>query len=83
MSILLKLPPEVELKAQAQADAQGVPLERYLQRVIESATEVTDLNTLPLSEQERLLDELATGLGHIPTLPSDAFSRANIYADHD
>jgi hypothetical protein len=83
MSITLELRPELETKVKAQAEARGLPVERYLQSVIEAAALSPSAPPLTLEEQERLLDELENGLSHVPALPEDAFSRAGIYVEHD
>lgn len=83
MSITLELDPDVETRAADQARAAGLPLEHYLQSVIEQVIRSAEPHAVSLETQERLLDELANGLAHLPAPPASAFSRESIYADHD
>ncbi len=85
--IVLRLEPEVETRAIAQARAAGLPLERYLTSLIEQATRVASTAPVTAEEQERLLDELAEGLSErlkdLPASTSVAYNRADIYLEHD
>jgi hypothetical protein len=83
MTIKLELKPEVEASLAAGARAKGIPLDAYLQSVIEQMA--LDESTPPASLEEfrATLDTLA-GMGrNLPRLPSAAFSRESIYQDHD
>jgi hypothetical protein len=61
----------------AQASAQGLTLEAYLQAVVLS---ISPQSARPSwDEIERLLDEEAT----VGPSPSGSFSRAELYGDHD
>ena len=83
MNVTLEIQPELETRVRAQAEARGLPVDQYLRSVIEEATLTPIAPPLTLDEHEKLLDELASGLGHIRVPVEDAFSRASIYADHD
>ena len=63
---------------QAQAAAQGLTVEAYLERVLVSTPE-RPAPRLSREELDRLLDEEATS-GHSP---SGSLSRAEIHSDHD
>lgn len=62
-----------------QANARDLSLDAFLQRIAEAAAPINSAPTMTWAEIERSIDELAT---ESPVLPG-AFSRADIYADHD
>ena len=83
MTVRLELRPEVEVALADQAKAKGVPLEDYLQNVIE---DLAHAHTAPRQNVERLraaLDRLAEMGKNLPHLASSAFTRESIYQDHD
>ena len=69
-------------KLSAQAAAQRLPLNAYLEQFVQTAAHATAQDALSLTEFDRILDELAVGPTGVPSLPAD-FSRSDIYADHD
>ena len=64
---------------QAQAAAQGLTVEAYLERILVSRAGPAGATVRARGGSKRLLDEEATS-GHSP---SGSFSRAEIYSDHD
>ena len=62
----------------AQAAAQGLSVQAYLERVFLS-TPARPPQRLALEEFDRLLDEEAT----LSPSPAGTFSRAELYSDHD
>jgi hypothetical protein len=83
MTVRLELKPEVEANLAAQARARGVPLDAYLQGVIEDLARTGAARPASLQEIESTLDALAEMGKDLPHLPSSAFSRESIYQDHD
>ncbi|MBM4045059.1 MAG: hypothetical protein FJ279_08095 [Planctomycetes bacterium] len=81
MTITLELKPEIEARLVAQARAEGVPLDAYLQKVIEQATTPEAHRRLALEEFEAALDALAEGSESLPVLPPEAYERESIYGD--
>jgi hypothetical protein len=83
MTIKLELKPDVEASLAARARARGVPLDAYLQSVIEQMA--LEESTPPASFEEfrATLDALAEMGRNLPHLPSAASSRESIYQDHD
>ncbi|HZU31502.1 MAG TPA: hypothetical protein VFB79_10325 [Candidatus Angelobacter sp.] len=84
MSFTLHLRPDVEKDLARQAEAQGMPVETYIQMLIE--------RQIALQHHERKispeafeveLDGLAAYSEKIPLLPLSAFTRDQIYRDHD
>ena len=83
MTVRLELKPEVEASLNDQAKAKGVPLDTYLQNVIEDLAR-TKTTTKPDQEEFRMaLDRLAEMGKNLRSVPSSAFSRESIYQDHN
>lgn len=83
MTVRLELKPEVEAALADQAKAKGVPLNAYLQKVIE---DLAHAPVAPKANVERFrvaLDRLAEMGKGLPHLPSSAFTRESIYEDHN
>jgi hypothetical protein len=83
MTVRLELRPEVEENLAAQARARGVPLDAYLQGVIEDLARAETACPASPQDIEATLDRLAEMGKDLPHLPSSAFSRESIYQDHD
>ena len=83
MTIKLELNPEVEARLAARARAKGIPLDAYLQSVIEQIAEDEGTPRASLEEFKATLETLAEEAEDLPALPSVAFSRESIYRDHD
>ncbi len=83
MTVRLELKPDVEANLAAQARARGVPLDAYLQSVIEDLARAEAAGSVSLQELEATLDTLAEMGRGLPHLPSSTFSRESIYRDHD
>jgi hypothetical protein len=83
MTVRLELKPDVEASLAAQARARGVPLDAYLQSVIEDLARAETAGSVSLQELEATLDTLAEMGRGLPHLPSSAFRRESIYRDHD
>jgi hypothetical protein len=70
-----------------QAEAHGLTVETYLQRLLGISTEApqTALDTTPEEQTTEFiadLETLAEGTDHLPPAPL-TYSRADIYFDHD
>ena len=83
MTVRLELKPNVEANLAAQARARGVPLDTYLQSVIEDLAGTHTAPPASLQELRATLDTLAEMGIDLPHLPSSALSRESIYRDHD
>jgi hypothetical protein len=84
MAFTLHLNPDMEKNLAAQARAQGLSLETYVQRLIERQIGLqSQERTLSPEEFETELDGLAAYSEKIPLLPRAAFTRDEIYRDHD
>lgn len=83
MTVRLELQREVEEKLTAQARARGVPLDTYLEGVIEDLARAGASRPVSPVDIEARLDRLAEMGRDLPHLPSSAFGRGSIYQDHD
>jgi hypothetical protein len=83
MTVRLELKPDVEANLAAQARARGVPLDAYLQSVIEDLARADAARPASFKEIEAILDALAEMGRDLPHLLSPAFSRESIYQDHN
>ncbi len=84
MTVRIELKPEVEASLAAQADARGLALEEYLQRMIEDQAGVPAPRDPDYPRRiMAALDELAEMGRDLPPLPASAFTRESIYQDHD
>jgi hypothetical protein len=84
MAFTLHLPPDLEKDLAQQAQAEGLSLEAYVQSLIErQVTFQHAQQKLSAVEFEAELDGLAAYSEKIPLLPLTAFTRDEIYRDHD
>jgi hypothetical protein len=83
MTITLELKPEDEARLAAQARVRGIPLDTYLQTVVEDIARTAAAGPPSPTDIEAALDKLAEMGKDLPHLPSSAFSRESIYQDHD
>jgi hypothetical protein len=83
MSIILDLKPETEARARANAAAQGLAVQEYLQSVLEQVLPQLPRPAQRVSQEEfeAIMDELAAGSENLP--PPPVFTREEIYGDHD
>ncbi len=82
MTITLELKPDIEEQLAAQARARGVPLDAYVQSLIEN---VVRRPARPAGNGQQLratLDTLAEMGRDLPELSPEALSRESIYRDH-
>ena len=83
MTVRLEIKPEIEASLNAQAAAKGIPLDAYLQDVIEDIARAKAAPAANLEEFRAALDTLAEMGKSLPHVPSSAFSRESIYQDHN
>ena len=83
MTITLPLTAEIEQRALAQAQAQGVSSETYLTGVIEAQLLPVPPSPATLAEFEAALEAFAADSDDLPVLPPEALTREAIYADDD
>lgn len=86
MTILLELSPEMEARLAADAQACGIALEEYAQRLLQQAIIEFKPRLRTRASQDEFrsfLDALASKAPKAPQLRSDTFSREMIYGEHD
>jgi hypothetical protein len=85
VTIKIELNPEIEERLAAEAQAQGLALEEYAQRLLQEAIGSTRRRRSRASQQEfrGFLDALASKAPNVPQLRAETFSRGMIYEEHD
>jgi len=86
MTIEIELNPEIEARLAAEARAQGIPLERaaelLLQKALASSLPAREGGgNLSLEEFHEMLRLLAEGSEKLPNLPTESFTRESFYED--
>jgi hypothetical protein len=67
-----------------QAAAQGIDLGDYAANLLEEAAHLAaESKRLSQEQLDKTIKELAQFSNRIPSLPDEAFSRENLYRDHD
>jgi hypothetical protein len=81
MNIRVNLDPETEARLIAEARAQGVPLEKLAERLLnEALTLGSSANgMLTVDEFHHMLQSMAEGSDTLPDLPTESFSRETFY----
>jgi hypothetical protein len=84
MSIIIAIKPEVQAELSRQAAARGLDVGAYAATLLEEAARIpAEAKQLSSSQLDNTLRELAQFSRKIPLLPDEAFSRENLYRDHD
>jgi hypothetical protein len=83
MTIKVDLNPETEARLVAEARAQGLPLEKVAQQLLEEALTGPSLSRGQMSVEEfhQMLGAMAEGSERLPDLPTESFSRDSFYED--
>jgi hypothetical protein len=81
MTVTIELPPELEAGLQAQAEAVGLPLPVYLQRILREQFPIAEGAFMSPAERAAAWRESVVGLPHTPPLSDQAISRESIYLD--
>ncbi len=85
MIITVEIKPEVQAELATQAAARGMDLPAYAAAILEQVAQPAPLEpkNRSIEEFEKTLDRIAQFSHKIPALPDEAFSRENLYQDHD
>ncbi|MGH8246433.1 MAG: hypothetical protein ACREUU_08370 [Gammaproteobacteria bacterium] len=78
MTVTVELKPEVEASLVAQARAKGLPLDRYIQDLIEQLASL-DVQAMTPKEREQAFDEWADSIEVPAGVKEEAFHRENWY----
>jgi hypothetical protein len=83
MNIRVELSQETKARLDAEARARGVPVEKLAERLLEAAVADNPRpdGRLTVEEVHQMLSEIAVGSAGLPDLPTESFSRENIYKD--
>jgi hypothetical protein len=83
VTIHIELNPEMETRLVAEAQAQGTPLEKVAERLLEEALASRSLpqGNLTMEEFHTMLVALAEGSEELPNLPTESFTRQSFYED--
>jgi len=85
VTIQVELNPDTAARLAAEAQACGMALEEYAQRLLQEAIDARPRRRSRASQDEfrRFLDALASKAPNVPHLRTDTFSREMIYREHD
>jgi hypothetical protein len=83
MTIQVELSPEAEARLLAVAQAQGIPLEKVAERLLQEALTSRSVpsGNLSVDEFHTMLDALAKGSEKLPKLATESFTRESFYED--
>lgn len=83
MTIHVELKPEIAAQLAAEASAQGLPLEKVAERLLQEAlaSRSTLQGTLSVDKFHAMLKSLASGSEALPNLPTESFTRESFYED--
>jgi hypothetical protein len=83
MTIQIELNPEMVQRLAAGADAQGIGLEEYAERLLREAiaNHAEPQGQLSVAELHAMLKAIAEGSENLPKVPTSAFSRESFYEE--
>ncbi len=83
MTIQIELNPEMMERLAAEAEAEGVALEEYAERLLREAiaTHAEPQGQLSVAELHAMLDGIAEDSEKLPKVPTSAFTRESFYED--
>jgi hypothetical protein len=81
MTIHVELNPEIAAQLAAEASAQGLPLEKVAERLLQEALASRPMlqGTLSVDKFHAMLKSLASGSEALPNLPTETFTRESFY----
>jgi hypothetical protein len=84
MTLTIDRTPEEEARLAALAQQEGKPLDDYVRAVMERLLAPQGRpGESTLTELEAFFEAMSEDSEALPALPSEAFTRESIYADHD
>jgi len=83
MTIHVELDPEAAARLLAEAQAQGMSLEKVAERLLHEAlaSRAVPSGNLTVSEFRAMLQSLRAGSENLPNLSTESFTRENFYQD--
>jgi hypothetical protein len=84
MTIHVELTPEAAARLFAEAEAQGVSLEKVVEGLLQEAlaSRAAPTGSMTLEEFHGMLRALRAGSENLPNLPTEIFTRESFYEDH-
>jgi hypothetical protein len=81
MTIQIELDPEIMDRLAAEAQARGIPLERYAESLLREAIadHLQSQGQLSVADLHVMLDAMADGSEKLPKLATSAFARGSFY----
>ena len=83
MTLTIKIKPKIEAQIYAEASANNLSIEEFVQRIVENNFVENSSVEVSLEEFERNLDLLAEGSENFSSRYNGTYSREDIYLDHD
>ena len=84
MALTIELPPDIEERLNAVAEARGLHPAAYVTELIRSSLPLSvPPREHPPEDFEAWLEKFAQYSDQIPPMPGETFSREMIYQDHD
>jgi hypothetical protein len=83
MTIHVELKPEIAAQLAAEASAQGLPLEKVAERLLQEALASRSVlqGSLSVDKFHAMLKSLASGSEALPDLPTETFTRESFYEE--
>ena len=83
MTIQIELNPEMMERLAAEAEAEGIALEAYAERLLREAiaTQSEPQGQLSVADLHTMLSGIAEGSEKLPKVPTAAFTRESLYED--
>jgi hypothetical protein len=83
MTIHVELTPEAAARLLAEAEAQGVSLEKVAERLLQEAlvSRAAPQGNLTVGEFRAMLQSLSAASENLPNLPTESFTRESFYED--
>jgi hypothetical protein len=79
MIVTIEVPPDIEADLVAQAEAQGLNLRQYVERVLREQIPAREGSALSPAERAEAWRQSSRGLPHTPPLSDESISRESIY----
>jgi hypothetical protein len=83
MTIQVELKPEIAAQLAAEASAQGLPLEKVAERLLQEALASRSIlqGSLSVDKFHAMLKSFASGSEALPDLPTETFTRESFYEE--
>jgi len=83
MTLTIKIKPKIEAQIYAEASANNLSVEEFVQRIVEDNFVENNSAEVSLEEFERNLNLLAEGSTNFSSIYDGTYSREDIYLNHD